>query len=215
MRNMSPSSGNMEATSRRLSSIQSLAAVTNVEPMHHRCVFALRESPASATLGANAVDVEAHGQTLNVSSQSLVALLHGERLLHHCREDQLGRCRIRSSKKIGTGDVAIAGLQSAVACPDVWRTAAPSLPRRPTLRDTWPTRRPRDCRTAVCVRTICKLDERSGWSAASSNQAVSRQVRSVRPLDAQQVLQVAPAPSPDHGKLSSLGAAQKNAEISC
>ena len=80
MRNMSRSSGNMEATSRRLSSIQSLAAVTNVEPMHHRCVFASRESPASATLGANAVDVEAHGQTLNGTRQSLVALLHGERL---------------------------------------------------------------------------------------------------------------------------------------
>ena len=53
----------------------SLAAVTNVEPMHHRCVFALRESPVSATLGAKAVNVEAHGQTLNVSSQSIVALL--------------------------------------------------------------------------------------------------------------------------------------------
>ena len=33
----------------------------------------------------------------------------------------------------------------------------------------------------------------------------------VRPLDA---LQVAQAPSPDHGKLPSLSAAQKNAEIS-
>ena len=77
MRNMSPSSGNLEATFRRLSSIQSLAAVTNVEPMHHRCVFALRESPVSATLGAQAVVAGSDPQ------------------------------------KTGTGDVTIAGLQSA------------------------------------------------------------------------------------------------------
>jgi hypothetical protein len=106
VRNMSPSSGNMEATSRRLSSIQSLAAVTNVEPMHHRCVFALRESPVSATLGAKAVNVECVEPVNRRTAPWRTAAPSLPRRSTRSLQDPI-------LKKTGTGDVTIAGLQSA------------------------------------------------------------------------------------------------------